>query len=59
MRRIDLPEVADLAWCPRWLQEALLGYLNVVLTVDRPYDVVAGLSVPLTFYHAPIAVPGT
>jgi hypothetical protein len=41
VRRIDLPEVADLAWCPRWLQEALLGYLNVVLTVGRPYDIVA------------------
>jgi hypothetical protein len=41
VRRIDLPEIADRTWCPRWVREALVGYLNAVITVTRPYDMVA------------------
>jgi hypothetical protein len=41
VRRRELPELTDFAWCPRWLREAFGGYLHVVTTVSRPYDVVA------------------
>jgi hypothetical protein len=37
MRRIDLPEIEDWAGCPRWIRDAMTGYLQVALEMGRPY----------------------
>jgi hypothetical protein len=39
MRRIQLPEIEDQAWCPRWLRDAMTGYLQVIIEKARPYEV--------------------
>lgn len=39
MHRLDLPEIADQPWCPRWLRDAMTGYLQVVIEMARPYEV--------------------
>ena len=41
MPRIDLPEIADQAWCPAWMRDAMTGYLQAVIELSRPYDVAA------------------
>ncbi len=41
MRRTDWREIEDLSWCPRWLRDAMTGYLQAVIEQARPYRVAA------------------
>lgn len=41
MRRREWQEIEDLRWCPRWLRDAMTGYLQAVIDQARPYDVAA------------------
>lgn len=40
MKRLELPEIEDLARLPAWLRNAMTGYLQVAIAVGRPYAVV-------------------
>ncbi len=37
MRRIDLGEIEDQAWCPAWLRDAMTGYLQLVIDQMQVY----------------------
>ena len=41
MRRIDLPELEDAAWCPRPARDAATAFLALLADVGRPYDALA------------------
>jgi hypothetical protein len=41
MPRLDLPEIEDLAWCPRPARDAATAFLALLADVGRPYDVLA------------------
>ena len=41
MRRREWQEIEDSRWCPRWLRDAMTGYLQTVIDHARPYDVAA------------------
>lgn len=41
MTRLDVPEIADQEWCPRWLRRAMAGYLRVMHERTRPYQTAA------------------
>jgi hypothetical protein len=41
MNRITLPEVEDSGRLPRWLRDAMTGYLQVAIGLGKPYAVVA------------------
>lgn len=37
MQRRHWAEIADKSWCPSWLRSAMVGYLQAVQEVTRPY----------------------
>lgn len=41
MKRLELPEIEDLARLPAWLRDAITGYLQVAIAAGRPYAAVA------------------
>lgn len=41
MKRLDLPELEDSPRMPRWLRDAMTGYLGVVIDMGRPYAAAA------------------
>jgi len=41
MTRLDVPEIADQDWCPRWLRRAMVGYLSVMHERTKPYQTAA------------------
>lgn len=47
MHRVALPEVEDSGSLPRWLRDAITGYLRVAIALGRPYAVVAPVLVQL------------
>ena len=38
MNRIDLPEIEDQPWCPRWLRWIQTAYLREVIRITHAYD---------------------
>ncbi len=43
MNRLSLPEIEDSPRLPRWLRDAITGYLQVAISVGKPYAVVTPL----------------
>jgi hypothetical protein len=41
MKRINVPEIEDHNGLPRWLRDAMTGYLQVAIAVGKPYAAVA------------------
>lgn len=39
VRRLDLGEIEDQPWCPRWVRDAMTGFLQEVMAVSGQYRV--------------------
>lgn len=51
MHRISLPEIEDSSRLPRWLRDAMTGYLQVAIGVGKPYTIVAPVLADLIRTH--------